>query len=93
MSEYKFGNVFYFCNGQNPACGHCEGCYVHGGDCRQTTNVDYAITPICNDPWNHPERFEPVSYSGCNTYYFERFDRKDKVEDVYEGFEDGENED
>ena len=72
MDEVIFSRTFYFCNGENPACSRCEGCYKSGGECKQTTNIKYILTPECKDPWNHPERFERVSYPECNTYYFEK---------------------
>lgn len=66
--------TFYFCNGENPACCAYDFCQRNGGRCKQTTNIDYAITLECKDPWKHPERFEVVTVSGCEPAYFERED-------------------
>lgn len=56
--------VFYLCNGKNPNCNYLEGCYVYSGPlmatycCQHTTNIQYAKNILCQDPQNHPERFE-----------------------------------
>lgn len=66
-------SVFYHCNGMNPCCCHCEGCFTRGGQCDRTTNVKYAKTEICKDPWNHPERFEVDFFPNTDPVYWERY--------------------
>lgn len=64
--------VFYFCNGENPNCGHTAGCYKHGGVCVHTANREYAKTPECKEPWKYPNRFDAERIPGGEAYYFER---------------------
>lgn len=63
--------VFYLCNGTNPHCCNCAGCYKHGGECRHTRNLEYATTEFCVDPTNCPDRFEAVS-NNDDICYFEK---------------------
>lgn len=49
--------TFYLCKGNNPTCSFV-GCSINGGECKHTTNPDWAINEPCEDPKNHPERFE-----------------------------------
>lgn len=64
--------TFYLCSGENPACCAFSFCYRNGGRCKGTSNIDYAITPECKDPWKYPERFEVETVPGYEAYYFER---------------------
>lgn len=75
-------SVFYICNGTNPCCCHCSGCFTKGGECRETTNLKYAVSEKCDDPWNHPERFEVYQVPGYEPYYFEYYDQETEEEGV-----------
>ena len=76
--------TFYFCNGENPACYAHDFCQRNGGRCKQTTNINYAITPECKDPWKHPERFEVTTVPGYEAYYFEREEQDSNDAEVKE---------
>lgn len=34
--------ILYFCNGKKPMCKKSR-CYLNGGECKRTTDVNYAI--------------------------------------------------
>lgn len=46
----------YICNEQKPKCK--IRCNSKGGYCRHTCDPRYALNGPCEDPENHPERFE-----------------------------------
>ena len=61
--------VAYLCDGQVENCRK-TGCALvpepgPWSECRRTTDPKHAINGPCEDPWNHPERFEPF---GNNRY-------------------------
>lgn len=35
-------NILFLCNGEVKGCRNSR-CYKHGGDCRHTSNVEYAV--------------------------------------------------
>lgn len=71
--------VFYLCNGKNPVCSKCAGCYLIGGECRHTRNLEYSNTIFCADPWNHPERFEKAPDSSTELYFEKELENKQNV--------------
>lgn len=69
--------TMYLCKGNKPIC-FVAGCAINGGDCKHTTDPQYAINGECTDPQNHPERFEPekIPIGGSNgrtvIYFWEK---------------------
>ena len=54
--------VVYLCDCRKP-CGMGNGCAQNNsafGFCKHTTDPEHALNGACDDPQNHPERFEVV---------------------------------
>ena len=67
--------VLYLCDCRMP-CATEVGCYKNDsavGFCKHTTKPEHAMNGICEDPQNHPERFEPIrdKRTGVIVDYFE----------------------
>ena len=67
------------CSPEVPCYGYGE-CQDIGGECRLTKNPDYSINGYCEDPENHPERFnrEEISIS-ADVKIIEYVERNDYV--------------
>lgn len=68
--------IAYICNGLVPECSDKIGCYrcLKPGMsyCHHTTDDRYALNGKCEDPENHPERFNKLDAKDeSNTDYWE----------------------
>lgn len=68
--------VLYICDCRKP-CGMGLGCHQSSsavGYCKHTKEPDHALYGVCEDPQNHPERFEAIrdKKSGEVIDYFEK---------------------
>ena len=80
------GYVFYLCKGGKSTCSHV-GCCKFGGECKWTTDPEYAINGPYEGDVPPIERFEPESFvvntsTGKKiTYYWEREPQTNEAED------------
>lgn len=73
----------YVCNGgANCHSYNCKILFPKIGYCCHTFKPEFAKNPLCEDPWNHPERFELVrknTYAIC----YEEKEVSDGSPDLY----------
>ena len=68
--------VLYLCDGR-ASCRNSYGCSlndsatVYSETCMHTSKPEYAYYPLCEDPWNHPERFKREESSDGTVYFTE----------------------
>lgn len=62
--------IAYLCNGKQCSDNPYAYCALRGqGECSHTIDEEFARTPLCSDPWNHPERFDKYEFNGQDRYW------------------------